>query len=144
MIRMLAAAALALATLTPAPAAAGDHAATGSFTVKMTPVDDTRLAMAKTYAGGLAGMGTGPFVGDTRIMVYVALETFAGTLDGRKGGFTMMHRGWQGADKVNHLDVTIAPNSGTGELARITGALDTRIDAKGGHFYTLRYSLPGK
>jgi len=24
----------------------------------------------------------------------------------------MMHRGWQGGDKVNHLDVEVAPNSG--------------------------------
>ncbi len=55
-----------------------------------------------------------------------------------------MHRGWQGADKVNHLDVAIAPNSGTGELASITGSLAIRIDADGSHHYLLRYNLPAQ
>lgn len=135
---------LIAAALLAAPAFAAERAATGEFTVKMTPQGDTLLNMAKSYAGAMAGQGTGPFLGDTKLMVYVALETFDGTVDGKRGSFIMMHRGWQGADKVNHLDVAIAPNSGTGELAGITGALDIRIDAKGAHFYTLRYSLPGK
>lgn len=83
-------------------------------------------------------------MGDTKVMVYVALETFQGTLEGRRGGFIMMHRGWQGADKVNHLDVAIAPNSGTGELAGITGSLAIRIDSDGSHHYSLRYTLPAQ
>jgi len=126
----------------PASADAAERTATGNFEVRMSGDPASQMAMAKTYLGGLAGKGTGPFVGDTEVMVYVALETFRSTLDGRKGGFIMMHRGWQGADKVNHLDVTIAPNSGTGELAGIAGALAIRIDADGRHFYTLRYTLP--
>lgn len=134
---------IAGAALVAAPAFAAERAATGEFTVKMKPQGDT-LAMAKSYTGAMAGQGTGPFLGDQKLMVYVALETFDGTVDGKRGSFIMMHRGWQGADKVNHIDVAIAPNSGTGELAGITGALDIRIDGKGAHFYTLRYSLPGK
>ena len=104
----------------------------------------SQMDMAKTYSGALVGNGTGAFVGDTKVMVYVALETFQGTLDGRRGGFIMMHRGWQGADKVNHLDVAIAPNSGTGELAGITGSLAIRIDADGSHHYSLQYTLPAQ
>ena len=127
-----------------APAIAADHVATGSFDVAMTKVSETQLDMAKTYTGGMAGKGSGPFVGDAKVMVYVALETFDGTLDGRKGGFIMMHRGYQTAARENKLDIAIAPNSGTGELAGISGALDIRIDEAGRHFYTLRYALPGK
>ena len=104
----------------------------------------SQMAMAKTYSGALVGSGTGPFVGDSKVMVYVALETFQGTLNGQRGGFIMMHRGWQGADKVNHLDVTIAPNSGTGELAGISGSLSIRIDADGSHHYALQYKPPAK
>ena len=134
MMRLLAALLLIVA---PAVADAAERVASGTFDIKMSGDPATQLAMAKTYSGALAGKGTGPFVGDTKVMVYVALETFQGTLEGRTGGFIMMHRGWQGADKVNHLDVVIAPNSGTGELAGITGTLAIRIDANGTHPYRL-------
>ena len=129
---------------TPALVGATERTATGTFEVKMSGDPASQMAMAKTYSGALVGKGTGPFLGDTKVMVYVALETFQGTLDGRRGGFIMMHRGWQGADKVNHLDVAVAPNSGTGELAGITGSLHIRIDADGSHHYSLRYTLPAK
>jgi len=125
-----------------APALAAERTATGSFEVKMTGEAASQMTMAKTYSGALAGRSTGPFVGDEKVMVYVALEKFEGELDGRRGSCIMMHRGWQGGDKVSHLDVQVAPNSGTGELSGISGSLAIRIDAAGKHFYTLRYSLP--
>lgn len=139
---------LAVLLLIAAPATAladaADRTATGTFDVRMSGDPSSQMAMAKTYSGALEGKGTGPFMGDTKVMVYVALETFQGKLDGRKGSFIMMHRGWQGSDKVNHLDVVIAPNSGTGELAGIKGSLTIIIDANGSHHYSLQYTLPAK
>jgi hypothetical protein len=133
---------IAAAVLIATPALAAERTAEGAFTVKMTPKGDTLMDMAKSYTGAMTGQGIGPFLGDGKVMVYVALETFDGTVDGKRGSFIMMHRGWQDGAKANHLDVSIAPNSGTGELAGISGNLDIRIDAQGAHFYTLRYTLP--
>jgi hypothetical protein len=39
------------------------------------------------------------------------------------------------------MDITIAPNTGTGELAGITGKLTITIDSTG-HSYDLEYTLP--
>jgi hypothetical protein len=45
-----------------------------------------------------------------------------------------MNRGAQ------HLEVTVVPDSGTGELAGITGTMSIRIEG-GKHYYELIYSI---
>jgi hypothetical protein len=47
-----------------------------------------------------------------------------------------------GAPSAAELSVTVVPNSGTGELAGLTGSLDIQIDAQGKHTWTFDYSLP--
>ena len=72
---------------------------------------------------------------------YVAIDQFAGTLDGRRGGFVLLHRGTMTRAGGSELSVTIAPDSGTGALAGIAGTL--AIEVKNGvHRYDLAYTLP--
>jgi len=40
------------------------------------------------------------------------------------------------------LSITIVPDSGTGELAGISGSMAIRIEKGGAHFYDLEYTLP--
>jgi hypothetical protein len=70
---------------------------------------------------------------------YVALERIEGVLDGKRGSFCVTHVGSmrRGAQS---LTITIAPDSGTGELRGITGTMSIRI-AEGQHFYDINYDL---
>ncbi len=68
---------------------------------------------------------------------YVAIEHFTGSVAGRSGSFVLQHSGLM--DRGNAaLTVTIVPDSGTGELAGISGTLEIDNDA-GEHSYVLEY-----
>ena len=70
---------------------------------------------------------------------YVAAERIIGTLDGKPGTFVLLHLGimTRGAPS---LTTVVAPNSGTGQLAGISGRMDIQI-VEGKHFYELEYEL---
>ena len=115
--------------------------AKGGFQVAVKPESETRFAMTKTFSGAMVGTSKGTMIGDRVVDAYTALERFEGTLDGRKGGFVLLHRGYMSDAEGMNLDILVAPNSGTGELAGIRGKL--AIEIKGGkHLYDLAYSLP--
>ena len=128
--------------------------ASGSFSVKITPqpaqadVGDPgigRMGLHKVFEGGLAGEARGQMLAMRTPVdgsaVYVALDRFEGKLDGRRGGFSLHHRGVMDAG-VAALEVWVAPDSGSGELTGLRGRLDIRVEGKE-HFYQLDYSLPG-
>lgn len=70
---------------------------------------------------------------------YVAIERVAGRLDGRAGTFFLQHSGVMKRGAPTLL-LTVVPDSGTGELAGLAGAMS--IDITGGkHFYTLDYAI---
>lgn len=128
--------------------------AKGSFEVKVTPLaaeenvgDATigRLALAKTFSGDLAGTSKGQMLGSQSEAVagsggYVAMERFTGTLKGLKGSFIMQHVGTMQGGKFD-LNVTVVPDSGTGDLAGISGKCKIIIDGSK-HLYEFEYSLP--
>ena len=130
--------------------------AKGTFEVKMTPLaaeknvgDSTigRLAMDKTWAGDLVGISKGQMLGsqgetDKNTGGYVAMERVTGTLNGKKGGFSLQHHGTMGGGKFD-INVDVVPGTGTGELAGISGKLKIIIEG-GKHFYELEYTLPSK
>lgn len=124
-----------------AEAALATMNARGSFEVTVKPEGETRFAMTKRFSGAMTGTSEGTMIGDRVVDAYAALERFRGTVDGRSGEFVLLHRGYRSdADGMN-LDIIVAPNSGTGELAGIQGKL--AIEIKGGeHVYNLSYSLP--
>jgi len=70
---------------------------------------------------------------------YVAIERVSGTLHGRRGTFILQHSGTmtRGAPQ---LAVTVVPDSGTGELAGLSGRMTITI-ADGKHSYELEYAL---
>ena len=53
---------------------------------------------------------------------YVAIDQVTGTLEGRAGGFVLQHSGRMNRG-VPRLSVTVVPDSGTGELAGLSGTL---------------------
>ncbi len=119
--------------------------AKGEFSVKMSPIEGSHvLKLEKVYSGDLEGESFGEMLA-TRSKVegsasYVAIETIAGSLAGKSGAFTLVHRGvMQGENK--ELLVTISPDSGTEELEGISGTLEIVI-TEGKHFYVLEYQLP--
>jgi hypothetical protein len=132
--------------------------AKGSFDIKMTPAEPTdfekandiaRFTSDTTWHGDFEGVSHGEMItgstASTGSMAYVAIERMTGKLNGRQGNFTFAHRASMmkgDAPSAGDLSVTVVPNSGTGELAGLTGSLMIHIDAQGKHTWTFDYSLP--
>lgn len=70
---------------------------------------------------------------------YVAMEIVTGALQGRKGGFALQHSGTMNRG-AQSLTLTVVPDTGTGELAGISGAM-TIIITDGKHFYDFDYTI---
>ena len=125
--------------------------ATGPFDVKMTPQDDkagdgiSRMLLDKQYHGDLEGTAKGQMltggITANKSGAYVAIEKFTGTLHGRSGSFVLHHTGIMTRGKPD-LTILVAPDSGTGQLAGITGKMTINIAADGKHSYDFEYTLP--
>jgi hypothetical protein len=102
-----------------------------------------RVRFDKRFAGPLEGTSVVHMLG-ARTPVdgsagYVALERVTGTLQGRRGTFVLQHTGVMDRGAPS-LTVTVVPDSGTGELAGLTGRMDIKI-VGGQHHYQLEYEL---
>jgi hypothetical protein len=126
--------------------------ASGPFDVKVTPQDDKagdtmlgRMTLDKQYHGDLEATGKGQMLtAGTNVKgsgAYVAIERVTGTLKGRSGSFVLQHSGTM-TQGVPHLTVTVVPDSGTGQLAGISGKMTINIAADGKHSYDFAYTLP--
>ena len=126
--------------------------ATGTFEVKVTPlaaeenIGDPligRLSLEKQFNGDMSGTSKGQMLGIGTAKKesggYVAAERFVGTLDGKKGSFSLQHSGTMQNGKFD-LNVMIVPDSGTDELTVISGRMTIKIEG-GKHFYDLEYAL---
>lgn len=127
--------------------------ATGTFEVKLEPQkkgagagesEVGRMTIDKQFEGDLEGTSKGQMLalmtGVKDSAGYVAMELVTGTLDGKKGSFALQHSGTM-ARGVPQLSVTVVPDSGTDELAGISGRMT--IDISGGkHSYTFDYAIP--
>ncbi len=112
-----------------------------------TPVGHAH--MVKQFAGELEGRSTTQFSyaydAATEVGTYVAMEAFEGSLGGRSGAFAFAHSATTDgrcAERLSEL-LVIAPGSGSGDLAGITGTGSMRIDADGTHRVFLDYELTG-
>jgi hypothetical protein len=125
----------------------------GAFDIKMSPASAPehqgrtatgRMLLEKQYSCELQAGGKGEMLTamtDTKgSAAYVAIERITGTLKGKAGSFVVQHAGtMRGGD--SQLSVTIVPDSGTGELAGISGRMSLKqVDRK--HRYELDYELP--
>ena len=127
--------------------------AKGAFTVKMSPqawsegsVDHSlgRFLLDKQYQGDLEATSQGQMLSagsgaQGSSGAYVAIEKVTGTLQGRKGSFVLYHTGIMNRG-VPDLTITVAPDSGTGDLTGVSGDLTIQI-ADGKHSYEFAYSL---
>lgn len=128
--------------------------ATGSLIVTITPATPTersgrttlgRMLLDKQYDGDLIATGKGEMltaVTDTRGSAsYVAIEHVSGALGGQAGSFVLHHLGTM-VDGVDHLEMAVVANSGTGQLVGISGQFTIKV-VGGKHFFEFDYALPG-
>jgi Protein of unknown function (DUF3224) len=126
--------------------------AAGTFDVKLTPQqpDDYadgktlgRLTIDKNFHGDLTGSSRGQMLsamgGVKGSAGYVAIECVSGTLAGRTGTFVLQHSGTMNRGESS-LALGVVPDSGTGELAGLSGTMTIEI-ANGAHNYRFAYSL---
>ena len=126
--------------------------ATGTFSVKIGPLSQyntspdaklARMSIDKQFNGDLVGTSQGEMLSagtDTKGSAgYVAIERVTGKLNDRSGSFVLQHNATmtRGAPCLN---IAVIPDSGTGELAGLSGSMHIAID-KGNHSYEFEYSL---
>ena len=104
-----------------------------------------RMLLTKKFSGDLAGFrARADVVGhDHRkgSAGYVAIDHVTGELDGRRGSFMLQHSGTMNRGAPS-LSIMVVPDSGTDELAGLSGTLSINI-IDGKHFYDFIYSIPG-
>ena len=126
--------------------------AAGTFEVKLAPetLADAqadpllgRMSIDKQFMGDLTGTSKGEMLAARTATDgsagYVAIERVTGTLAGKKGSFVLQHSGTMTRGQ-QHLEISVVPDSGTGELLGLTGTMTIRIEG-GKHFYELTYNI---
>ena len=125
----------------------------GAFDVKLAPLtlDDKtadatlgRMSLDKQLHGDLEAMSKGEMLSAGTAVKgsagYVAIERVDGTLASRKGAFVLQHSAFMNRGQPT-LFISVVPDSGTGQLAGISGTMSIDI-AEGKHSYTFNYMLP--
>ncbi|HVX82242.1 MAG TPA: DUF3224 domain-containing protein [Devosiaceae bacterium] len=103
----------------------------------------SRLLLDKQFHGPLEAVSRGQMLavgGEGGWGVYVAIEKVEGALEGRRGTFILYHNGTMMPAEGQRLAVTVAPGSGTGDLAGLSGQMAIEI-TDGRHFYSFDYAL---
>ena len=123
--------------------------AVGTFEVKLTPREPEgdsgvgRMVLDKQFQGDLEATSQGQMLAFMTAVKgsagYVAMERVVGTLHGRSGSFTLQHSGTM-TKGVPGLSVTVVPDSGTDDLAGLSGRMTINIDA-GAHSYEFEYAI---
>jgi Protein of unknown function (DUF3224) len=130
------------------------HRASGAFDVKVTPQKpDTqiartanlgRLTIDKQFHGDLEASAKGEMLAAQSEVkgsaAYVALERVTGKLRGRAGSFVLQHSATmtRGAPEST---ITVVPDSGTGELAGLSGSMRVQVAADGSHSYQFEFTI---
>lgn len=132
-----------------------NHHASGPFDVRLIPqkADNPqaeaggigRMALDKRFHGALEATSQGEMIAFRTSVAdsagYVALERVSGTLDGRQGSFVLQHSSTMRRG-VASQNITVVPDSGTDELAGLSGTMTITIAAGGAHSYAFDYELP--
>lgn len=127
--------------------------AKGTFEVSLNPQPPdhefqpstiNRMLLNKQFYGDLEAVSTGQMLAASTAVDgsagYVAVEEVNGVLNGRHGTFILQHNGVMNRG-APHLTITVVPDSGTGQLARLTGEMAIRI-TDDEHAYEFVYTLP--
>jgi hypothetical protein len=127
--------------------------ATGEFEVNLQPLDPFskgsagislgRMSIDKTFRGDLVAESQGEMLSVTTKVKgsagYVAIEQVNGTLQGKSGTFVLQHFGIAGHSE-NRLVLEVVPDSGTGQLANLSGTMTISIEDDK-HTYEFDYTL---
>jgi hypothetical protein len=129
--------------------------ASGTFDVKVEPQEDepadgqagvstvVRMTLDKQFHGDLEATSKGQMLAysseEKGSAGYVAMERVNGSLQGKSGSFALQHSGSMDRGKPQLL-ITVVPDSGTGDLAGLSGKLTINI-VDGKHFYEFAYTL---
>ncbi len=127
--------------------------ANGPFEVKLNPeslstvAEQTglgRMSLDKQYHGDLEAVSHGEMLAFRSSIQgsagYVAMETVQGVLGGRHGSFVLQHSSTMTRGQPQQ-SITVVPDSGTGELLGLSGAMIITIES-GRHSYRFDYTLP--
>ena len=125
--------------------------AKGEFEVKLAPLATDagpalgRMSIDKVLHGDLEATSKGEMMtagGEVKGSGgYVAVEMMKVSLKGRSGTFTLMHHATMKSEGDFRMLINVIPDSGTGELAGLSGALTIIIEGSK-HSYKFDYSLP--
>lgn len=126
--------------------------ATGTFSVKIGPLSQyntsqdaklARMSIDKQFNGDLVGTSQGEMLSagtDIKGSAgYVAIERVTGTLNDRSGSFVLQHNATM-TRGAPYLNIVVIPDSGTGQLAGLSGTMHIAID-KGNHSYEFEYNF---
>ncbi len=105
-------------------------------------VGHMRARVEKTFRGDIDGHGSVEMLAARAEAGsgYVALERITGVVNGRSGGFSLLHIGTMvGTETWGRW--LVVPGSGTGELRTIRGEGKIDVDAAGRHTFTLDYEV---
>lgn len=94
----------------------------------------SRGTVKKTFDGALKGESTGEILMCSSAdgsAAYTVIERISGELEGRKGTFVLMHGATHAPQETSRALGRIVPNSGTGELRGIGGAVEFISDETG-------------
>jgi hypothetical protein len=123
--------------------------AKGTFSVKLPvqePADGEEPSIArrlidKQFEGDLVATSKGQMLAAMGTVQgsagYVAMERVSGVLHGRKGTFALQHYGLMNRS-AQSLTIDVVPDSGTDELAGLTGQMKIIIE-NGQHYYEFVY-----
>lgn len=128
--------------------------AKGPFDVKLTPQKGDnppaeksgvgRMSIDKQYHGDLEASGLGEMLAircaTTGSAGYVAMERVSGTLQGRRGSFVLQHNATM-TRGTPYQNIVVVPDSGSGDLERISGTMTVVIAEGGQHSYVFDYTL---
>ncbi len=101
-----------------------------------------RARLEKTFRGEIAGHGSVEMLAARADAGsgYVALERITAVVNGRSGGFSLLHVGTMDGPEM-WARWLVAPGSGTGDLRAIRGEGQIAINEAGDHTFTLDYQL---
>ena len=128
--------------------------ASGPFQVKVTPQKPDsqvarsanlgRLSIDKRYHGDLEGTAKGEMLATQSEVKgsagYVALERVTGRLLGRSGSFVLQHSATMKRG-VPKLSIKVVPDSGTAELAGLSGSMRITVAPDGAHTYEFDFRI---
>jgi hypothetical protein len=131
--------------------------ARGPFDVKLAPQKPDnpqaegaglgRMSIDKRFHGDLEATSQGEMLAMRTEIAnsagYVAIERVSGTLGGRSGSFVLQHSSTMNRGAATQ-NVSVVPDSGTGELKGLAGTMTIVIAEGGKHSYEFEYSLSGE